>query len=109
MDLESIFVSILCIGCFIGMGWLPFKALTYKPNNIKTARKLLSFVDQQKRFTTQPKNPYKHSTAFFIKILGFKSNSNKEYYVKYLLDGEVKIDEVDDFVYKYGKYYGVKL
>ena len=50
-------------------------------------------MDQQKRFTIQPKNPYKHSTVFFIKILGFKSNSNKEYYVKYLLDGKEKTIE----------------
>lgn len=109
MGLESIFISILCVGCLIGIGWLPFKAITYKPNNIKTAHKLSPFVGKRKRFTMQPKNPYKHSTIFFIKILGFKSNSNKEYYVKYLLDGDVKTIEVDDFVNLYGKYYGIEL
>lgn len=109
MDLESIFISILCIAVFIGIGWLPFKALTYKPNNIKTARKLLSFIDQQKQCTIQPKNPYKSPTTFNIKILGFKPNSNNEYYIKYLLDGEEKTAEVDDFVNLYGIYYGVEL
>lgn len=107
MDLESIFISILCIVCLIGIGWLQFKAITYKPNNIKTARKLLSFVDQQKQFTIQPKNPYKYPTIFNIKILGFKPNSNNEYYVKYLLDGEEKTIEVDDFVNLYGIYYNL--
>ena len=77
MDPESIFISTLWAGCLIliGISWTSFIIFTYKPNNSKTARKLLSFIGQQKQFTIQPKNPYKSSTTFNIKILGFRDSN----------------------------------
>ena len=106
LNCENMWLLVWC-GCVI---WFLVEVFR-KPNSYKTAKKLFPYIRVTKSFTysnsISAKDPFKTQPINKIMIMDIAKNLDNEYYVKYLLDGEEKTTEVDDFVDKYGEYYNL--